>query len=315
MASVAISYNGSTIHTSTETETLTLPTNGKYMATDVVIVADGISALSATYNGNTILNVNADGTYTLKTAGKIMASDIAVSVTIQSVIYPVKGDLITMTLGNATPAAGTNNQYRVLSINGSIAEVVAMYDIGTTQLFNTASSNTYAGSDLDTYLNTTWYNTLSSTAKSAIVSKTFTQDSLYWGNTGDPDYSGYYGTTNPGTIAYTVSLGSATYGSEITRNIYALSFQDVIDYVMDSSITDGALQNYNIWTLFWNTTSQPSGVTNSWLRSASDDYPSRVWLVNCTYGNFSRNTVTSSGYAARPAFTIDLSKIAFTINS
>lgn len=83
-----------------------------------------------------------------------------------------------MSLGNATPAAGTNNQYRVLNISGTVAEVVAMFDISTSQKFS-SSSQTYSGSLLDTALNTTWYNTLSTTAKAAIVDKTFKQDSWY----------------------------------------------------------------------------------------------------------------------------------------
>lgn len=41
---------------------------------------------------------------------------------------PVKGDLITMNLGAATPYAGIADTYRILSINGNVAEVVAMFD-------------------------------------------------------------------------------------------------------------------------------------------------------------------------------------------
>ena len=222
--------------------------------------------------------------------------------------YPVKGDLITMSLGNVAPAAGTQDLYRVLNISGSIAEVVAMYDISTNQQFGT--SQVYSGSLLDTALNTTWYNTLSTTAKAAIVDKTFKQDSWYWGTSGSPVYSGYYGPSNPGTTSYSVSLANSSFGSEITRKVYALSVQDVLDYVTDTSVGDGKLQNYNIWNMFWNTTSRPSTITYPWLRSAFVSRSSSVWGVRGNYGY-----VFYYGYdysnASRPAFKIDLSKISW----
>ena len=221
-----------------------------------------------------------------------------------------KGTLLNMSLGNATPAKGTNNQYRVLNISGTVAEVVAMFDISTSQIYG--SSQTYSGSSLDTALNTTWYNTLSTTAKAAIVDKTFKQDSWYWGSSGSPVYSGYYGTSNPGTTSYSVSLKTASFGSEITRKVYALSVQDVLDYVTDTSVGDGKLQNYNIWKMFWNTTSQPSTITYSWLRSAFADDSSRCWYVNGNNGRVGYSYYDNS-YASRPALTIDLSKIDFSV--
>ena len=223
--------------------------------------------------------------------------------------YPVKGDLITMSLGNATPAAGTQDLYRVLNISGSVAEVVAMYDISTSQQFGT--SQVYSGSLLDTALNTTWYNTLSTEAKAAIVDKTFKQDSWYWGASGSPVYSGYYGTSNPGTTSYSVSLANASFGSEITRKVYALSVQDVLDYVTDTSVGDGKLQNYNIWNMFWNTTSQPSNITYPWLRSAYASTSSNVWIVSGNDGDVNYNFYYARSDASRPAFKIDLSKISW----
>ena len=224
---------------------------------------------------------------------------------------PVKGDLIKMSLGNATPAAGTQDLYRVLNISGSVAEVVAMYDISTSQEFS-SSSQVYSGSSLDTALNTTWYGTLNDTAKAAIVDKTFRQDSWYWGTSGSPVYSGYYGTSNPGTTSYSVSLKTASFGSEITRKVYALSMQDVLDYVTDTSVGDGKLQNYNIWNLFWNTTSRPSNYTYPWLRSAYASISSLVWYVG-GYGGCVDGSYYDGSYASRPAFKIDLSKIDYKI--
>lgn len=229
---------------------------------------------------------------------------------------PKKGDLITMTLGN-TAAAGTNNQYRVLKVNGTIAEVVAMYEYNNSCVFNSSSVTTtigsitcqkYQGSNLDNVLNTTFYNSLNSDAKTAIVSTSITQDAWYWGDSGDPDYSGYYGESNPGTSACTISKytgGTVTVGD---RYVYALSTQDVIDYVTDTTIGDGKLQNYNIWKMFWNVTNQPSTITSLWLRSARADRSDYAWVVGGYAGQVAGNNYNTS-YAARPAFRIDLSKI------
>lgn len=223
-------------------------------------------------------------------------------------VYPAKGDLITMNVD------GTDKSFRVLNVNGNVAEVVMMSNVSNNQQFD-ASSRVYAGSALDTYLNSTWYATLNATAQAAIVDKTFTQDSWYWGASGDPDYSGYSGTTKPGANAYTISLGSATFGAEITRRVYALSVQDVLDYVLDTNITDGQLQNYNIWKMFWNDEVQHTGTTNlPWLRSADASSSSRAFTVYGDIGYVSDNGANGYG-AVRPAFQIDLSKIPFSISA
>lgn len=210
-----------------------------------------------------------------------------------------KGQIITMNLD------GTDREYRILKLNGDIAEVLCMSTVTKSKV---GDKNTYAGGSLDTYLNSTWYNTLTAAAKAAIVSKTFNQDSWYWGTDGSPVYSGHYGTAVPGTGSYSVSKGSDTYGAQITRNVYALSVQDVIDYITDTTVGDGKLENYNIWKMFWNTTTQPSISENPWLRSAGAGSTSYVWDVAAEFGRISRN-FADFGDAVRPAFTIDLSKI------
>ena len=222
---------------------------------------------------------------------------------------PVKGDLITMSLGNATPEAGTNNLYRVLNINGTIAEVVAMFDIRTSQIFG-GPNDSYPNSWLDESLNTIWYGTLSDIAKAAIVDKTFQLHLWYDGTSGNPVYSGYYGERNPGTSSYSISLGNYTL-NDLTRKVYALSVQDVIDYVTDTSVGDGKLQNYNIWKMLWNTTSKPNNYTLPWLRSICNK-AERDWYVNGSIGRIYYTDYSDSN-AFRPALTIDLSKIDFEI--
>lgn len=91
---------------------------------------------------------------------------------------PIKGDLINMDLdGNG------NKTYRVLSINGNVAKLLGglVYDdevFGGTENFAFANGHEgvrYAGSNLDIVLNTTWYNTLTDTVKTAIVPEIRTQ--------------------------------------------------------------------------------------------------------------------------------------------
>lgn len=92
----------------------------------------------------------------------------------------VKGDLLNIDLdGNG------GKQYRVLNMSGNVAKLLSMNDISTSQVYNSTNKTgtftngttgqLYAGSDLDTYLNTTWYNTLTDIAKVAIVPESRTQ--------------------------------------------------------------------------------------------------------------------------------------------
>lgn len=228
----------------------------------------------------------------------------------EPIVYPVKGDLITMDID------GTSRQYRVLNINNTIAEVVVMENV-INDYTGSFGNATYAGSAEDTTLNTTYYNTLSAEAKAAIIDKTFRQDSWYDDNSGNPDYSGYYGETKPGTSAYTISLGNANYGEEITRHIYLLSVQDVLDYILDINVDDGQLQNYNIWKMFWNDEVSHEGNDNYiGLRSrrigGTFGY---LFMVYGNLGSFSYFNPSNSKAASRPAFQIDLSKIDYTIST
>ena len=225
---------------------------------------------------------------------------------------PIKGDLINMSLGNATPEAGTNNQYRVLNISGTIAEVVAMFDISTSQSYG--SSQTYSGSSLDTALNTTWYNTLSTTAKAAIVDKTITQTyaNFTWsvsGSAADGRYIGIASDSNDYMVTVTKSV------SVDSRKVYALDVLDIMEYleVTKDMVGSNTTLNYtNIWKLFWNTTSQLSSCTYPWLRSAYAKSSGSCWYVHY-YNGFVDYIGYGLSRASRPALTIDLSKIDFEI--
>lgn len=248
---------------------------------------------------------------------KVLMSGNQMALYIPPPIVP-KGSLVKMNLdGNG------NKQYRVIKCNGNVAQVMAMYDTLTSE-WNADTSKTttmgtltvakYDGSDIDIYLNTTWYNTLTSTAKAAIVPENVVCDAWYWGNTGDPDYTGTYGTAVPGTSNYTISKytgGTLNIGE---RNVFALGVQDVIDYLNDSSVqvdTSAILRNVNIWKMFWNDEVSHSG-KYLWLRSSLDVYSNYAWYVLGARGALSYNVVDNS-YVVRPALNLNLNQIEFTV--
>ena len=228
-----------------------------------------------------------------------------------------KGSIVNLDLdGNG------DKQYRVLKCNGNVAQIVAMYDTLTSVYNNDTSYDTtigtltvakYEGANIDTYLNTTWYNTLTSTAKTAIIPENVVCDAWYWGNSGDPDYTGTYGDSVPGTSNYTISKytgGTLNIGE---RNVFALGVQDVIDYLDDSSVQVDAtaiLRNVNIWKMFWN-----DEVSHSdkylWLRSSIAGDCSSAWCAIGETGYLTRGTLLST-FIVRPVLNLDLSKIPYT---
>lgn len=248
----------------------------------------------------------ADGEHTVKIKAKgsgFGTSSFSNSVTVtKGVAMPVKGDLITI----------ESKQYRVLKKNGSVAEVLAMYD-ASTQKFDTNSSisNTYDGKNVDTYCNNTFYSGLSAAIKIAIVDKTFTQD--FWEFSTSPltglVYTGKY---IDGRLYY-LSLSNASYGASITRHCYCLSVQDVLDYLdcivsMDSSNT--TLTGINVLQMFWNATVAQEG-KSIWFRSADSSSIRYVFLTSGTTGILNSYYANDS-CSVRPAFQIDLSKIEWS---
>ena len=248
---------------------------------------------------------------------KVLMSGNQMALYVPPPIVP-KGSLVNLDLdGNG------NKQYRVIKCNGNVAQVMAMYDTLTSE-WNTDTSKTttmgtltvakYDGSDIDIYLNTTWYNTLTSATKAAIVPENVVCDAWHWNNSGDPDYTGTYGSSVPGTSNYTISKyagGTLNIGN---RNVFALGVQDVIDYLNDSSVqvdTAAILRNVNIWKMFWNDEVSHSGKI-LWLRSSSADSSGRAWLVNALDGILYNSVVLYSN-VVRPALNLNLNQVEFTV--
>lgn len=199
-----------------------------------------------------------------------------------------------------------NKTYRVLKCKDSVAEVMGMNDINT----NFGNNNTYNGSNLDVALNTTYYNTLSTETKAAIIPKNIIQyeytasgsssiSLAYWGNA---DYS---------TKAVKENIGE--------RYIYALDIEDIFEGYLEGKAceldpTTGTVNMDPMKILFSNNT---GSIPEIWLRSA------------VAAGDFSAYAVNNSGFIeggrpsehlwatsevlnTRPVFQIDLSKIPFT---
>lgn len=223
-----------------------------------------------------------------------------------------KGDLIKLDLdGNG------DKQYRVLGINGNVAKLLGMSDIFTSQKYNATSKigtftngttgQLYVGSDLDTYLNTTWYNTLTSTVKAAIVPESRTQYMYqYYDKPNTPNTPTY-------TYQYQYNWSDSDYeNANLTdsilignRNIFALDLKDIFDYFGKVCITSNELME--LWT---NQTSAVSG-NDWWLSSAAAVGPGYAWIVSDAFGRLCSGGVGDAG-AVRPAFNLDLSKINFT---
>lgn len=241
-----------------------------------------------------------------------------------------KGELINMNLdGNG------NKTYRVLKCNGKVAEVVGMNPISNTaQCWDEDNTTTtigsltvakYADSDLDIFLNTTWYDTLSNIAKNAIVSQTITQDAWYQSAEGSPVYTGISGRNSANESEYSISKYSDGVIDVGSRNIYALSAQDVIDYLSDENVRVDKtmiLRNINIWKMFWNTETMPyqEQLDNAyafWLRSAAASVARKYAYTVSSWGGVlmpcaTNNSTEGFQKLVRPAFQINLSKIPFT---
>ncbi len=226
-----------------------------------------------------------------------------------------KGTIINMNLdGNG------DKTYRVLAMNGNVAKLLGMSDIATSQKFNTtsktgtftngATGQLYAGSDLDTYLNTTWYNTLTSAAKAAIVPESRTQYMYQYYD--EPNTSN----TPTYTYQYQDNWSDSNYeNADLTdsilvgdRNVFALDLKDIFDYFGKVCITSNEL--VELWT------NQTSAVNRYWwLTSADGDYSDFAWSVYGGSGCLNYGDGVGNARAVRPAFQIDLSKIIFTTSA
>lgn len=176
-----------------------------------------------------------------------------------------------------------------------------------TTTFGSTTAQKYEGSTLDMYLNTTWYNTLSSEAKNAIVPENVVQYCYkYYGEPNTPNtptytYQYQYNWSNS-DYDNVDNVGSVTVGK---RNVFALDLKDIFDYIGKVCITSNELV-----IMFWNSTTKVSKYP--WLRSSVADKSGSAWTVSGYNGDLLSRGAASS-YVMRPALNLDLSKIEWSI--
>lgn len=206
-------------------------------------------------------------------------------------LLPKKGDLITMNLD------GTDRQYRVLKIvDGTTVEVFRVQNLN--EMIGYSGSAEYAGNSIDVALNQTYYNTLTTAAKNAIVAKDINQYSYAGSN--------QWASGRASTFYYPANKWLRYHVGD--RFVYALDLEDVEEY-FDSKYTSNDLN-----TVFFQDYIGTSSDKRLWLRSMDtnhDDYAASI-----LYGTYAVITGTPyyGQYGVQPAFQIDLSKIDFTIN-
>ena len=202
-------------------------------------------------------------------------------------------------------------------MNGDVAKVMAMYDTltsaynstSTTTTFGSTTAQKYADSTLDTYLNTTWYNTLKDNVKAAIVPENVVQYC----------YKYYDEPNTPNTPTYTYqyqynwsdsdyenanNVGNVVVGN---RNVFALDLKDIFDYMGKVCITSDELM-----TMFWNSTTKVPNYL--WLRSSNAGSSSNAWRASGGTGILSSYDVDDSN-VVRPALNLNLNQIEFSIVS
>ena len=241
--------------------------------------------------------------------GRTLINGTGYDITFAPPIMLVKGDLITMNLD------GTSRLYRVLSVNGNVCKVLGMWDNFTSKYnetskttnFNGTTAQKYEGSTLDTYLNTTWYNKLSSEAKNAIVPENVVQYCYkFYGKPDTPNTPTY-------TYQYQYNWSNSDYdnadnvGNVIVgnRNVFALDLKDIFDYIGKVCITSDELM-----TMFWNSITKVPKIL--WLRSSHANNSSFAWSVSGRFGSLSSGGVTN-GRVVRPVLNLDMPKIQYTI--
>lgn len=242
---------------------------------------------------------------------KVLMSGNQMALYIKPFEPPAKGSIVKMNLD------GTERQYRVLSVNGNVCKVMGMWDdftsiynsTSTTTTFGSTTAQKYEGSTLDTYLNTTWYNTLNNTAKAAIIPENVIQycyeyhDQPNTPNTPTYTYQYQYNWSDS-DYENAKNVGNVVVGN---KNVFALDLKDIFDYIGKVCITSDELM-----TMFWNSTTKVSKYL--WLRSSSADNSNGAWRVNGFSGILLNFNVNYSG-VVRPALNLDMSKIQYTLVS
>lgn len=275
-------YSGDTSIWTEETAAVTLAANTGYNLPDEIAVS-GASYVYTKGSGLVAL-ANAEGNVTISA---------------ECFRVPNIGDIIKLN--------GESDRYRVLKVNGNIAQLMRLgaYDSfkfsvdGTTKIFDNGSTGIeYENSVVDTHLNTTYYNTLSTTVKNAIVPENRIQN-MYSRVTDSLADADFRIQKSDGTWYSYTKTDQTTVGQ---RNIYALDISDIVEYLgTDFSGTD-------LLNMFFEQTTTSS--RNLWTSSAHASNSSYAFYFNGNGGPLS-GTPYNTRNEALPAFSIDLSQVSW----
>lgn len=228
-----------------------------------------------------------------------------------------KGDIITLDLGDGYG----NRKYRILKIDGPIAEVLGLFDLNYGQVIpytkdvshtittGNITFQNYNNNEIDQFINNEWYNDhLSNKAKSAIQPQLFNQDVWYFTingylHNGSPKYNGVYSNGS-----YQIS-NAGIFSTIGPKYIRIPGVQDILDYFADKNLRvdpEGIFSSKNIWKMFWD---QDKGNSEMmWLSSSSANDSTKVGFIDGSTGLVSmQGTATYIG-TVHPIFTIDLTQ-------
>lgn len=228
---------------------------------------------------------------------------------------PAKGAIIDIDIYGDS----TTKRFRVLSTSGTTAKLLALDDgptkAWTSDTTTTFDDGTFVGLDysasnpssLCTYYNTTYYSSLSTAMKNAIIPTTRVQSAYGYASGSDPSATFNLTRLNNSTYAYT----RYTQRTAGTYNCFAIDIDDIVDYleVAQGGTMSGAQLNLMFFEQTTATTSAKTTITSSVNYWHGD---SSIWEVEGEYG-FIGGQGRIYSKMTRPCMNVDLTKINFTI--
>lgn len=234
-----------------------------------------------------------------------------------------------------------SKKYTVIEQKGSDRYLLMERDVIRNIQWNLSEDdgNVYENSYVDTYLNSTYFNTLSAEIQNAIVATTIKQN-FYSHSGSNPLYSGWgykpgtssgentcwynEGTAeNPNWVQYYNHIPqdgeegllplrtwtkqdkgyNGTVANEIARKIFLPSVEEV------SKVVDLNSQK-EVMEFVKNTNGTNSHL---WLRDSRSQNATNAIHLSCDYRSLDRDIVTLTSIGVRPAYTLDLSQLDYII--